>query len=590
VRLNLTKDSLERNNNGTAFDPIFLNEKDGFSILSPLMLFLDGVTLDGVIGHQDLAAYLNADAKTVLLDAETGERVPHWVELDMTAPSAAERLLLIYPATPLRHGKRYIVGLRGLVDKGGEPIAASPGFAALRDCGATEDADVLLQRAHYEDEIFPPLAADGFARAELQLAWDFTTVSRESSIGRMELIRDDLLANLPAEGPAYTIASVENVKCSDPEQAIGRTIIVEMEAPLYTVDDGPDTLLTRDDDGNPSQNGFTTIEVLVRIPCSLMNDPKPGRIVQYGHGLFGSYNEAKGGYLSRMADDNGWVIVASNWTGMAQGDVLSVVSMLSEDISRFAILPERTMQGFAEKMSVLRMVRGGFADDPAVTVDGISLIDPDTFSYYGNSQGGILGGAYLAASPDHTRGVLGVGGMPYGLLLPRSVDFDQFFLLLKQAYDDHRQIILNLMAIQTLWDPGESAGWAWAMNKEPSPGIPAKDVLLQVAIGDAQVPTLGAHIQARAFGASTIAPQTRPIWGVEEKTPPFTGSGIVEWRYTDIPDPPTTNTPPDKDYDPHGCPRKESAAQQQLRDFLVDGEIHQHCDGVCEGLREETCG
>ena len=53
------------------------------------------------------------------------------------------------------------------------------------------------------------------------------------------------------------------------------------------------------------------------------------------------------------------------------------------------------------------------------------------------------------------------------------------------------------------------------MNQDPPEGMEAKDVLLQVAIGDAQVTTLGAHIMARAYGASTIAPETRPIWGCQ---------------------------------------------------------------------------
>ncbi|MEZ4384260.1 MAG: hypothetical protein R3A79_23200 [Nannocystaceae bacterium] len=590
VRLDLDLGSLETDKYGTQLDPALLNEKDGFSVLAPLIFQFEGVSLDGVIGHQDLDAYADAAAKTVILDAETGERIPHFVELDMTAPNDAERLMLIYPVTPLRHATRYVVGVRGLVKGDGQPVAVSPGFAALRDCAPTDDPDVLYQRAHYEEDVFPALAQGGFARGELQLAWDFTTVSRESSLGQMEAIRAQLLDALGDFGPKYTIQSVEDDDCADPGTTIGRTIIVDMTMPLYTVEDGPDTLLSRDENGLPYQTGETEVEVMVRIPCSLIEAPKPGMILQYGHGLFGSYNEAKGGYLSKMADDNGWVIVASNWTGMAGDDVGAVVNMLAYDMSRFSILPERTMQGFAEKMAALRMARGYLAEDPAVTFDGVSVIDPDNFAYYGNSQGGILGGGYLAASPDHTRGVLGVGGTPYALLLPRSVDFDGYFFLLKDAYDDHRKIITNLMAAQTLWDPGEAAGWVWAMNREPSPGIPAKDVLIQVAIGDAQVTTLGAQIQARAYGASTIAPQTRPIFGVEEKTPPFTGSAMVEWYYSDVPDEPVVNLPPAKAFDTHQCPRKEPAAQLQLRDFLVDGVINQHCDGKCGGLRSETCG
>ena len=44
--------------------------------------------------------------------------------------------------------------------------------------------------------------------------------------------------------------------------------------------------------------------------------------------------------------------------------------------------------------------------------------------YYGNSQGGIAGGALTAVEPDITRTVLYVPGMNYSTLLTRSVDFD----------------------------------------------------------------------------------------------------------------------------------------------------------------------
>jgi hypothetical protein len=95
--------------------------------------------------------------------------------------------------------------------------------------------------------------------------------------------------------------------------------------------------------------------------------------------------------------------------------------------------------------------------------------------------------------------------------------------------------MLLIALFQNLWDPGEGAGWAWAMNREPTRRSAAKQVLMQVAIGDAQVTNVGAQIQARAFGASTVAPQTKPVWGVEEKQPGFVGSAYVEWQYTDVP-------------------------------------------------------
>ena len=68
-----------------------------------------------------------------------------------------------------------------------------------------------------------------------------------------------------------------------------------------------------------------------------------------------------------------------------------------------------------------------------------------------------------------------------------------------------------------------------------------------------------------------------------------TGSAIVEFGYTDVPEEPATNTPPDADFDTHECPRREPAGQLQIVDFLASGVVNNHCDGQCIGLREGLC-
>jgi hypothetical protein len=594
-QLAYTSAALPKNNSGVLMDPKYLNEKDGVSVLGALLFSFPDVDLTGVLTHLTLGDYTKEDVKTVLLDAETGERVAHFVELDMRTPKVDQRLIVVHPATPLRHGARYVFAARGLGKQGGGQVEASPAFAALRDKVGTDDMSVEGQRVHYNLDIFPALAEAGFAREELQIAWDFVTVSRENSLGRMEWLRDDVLDAIGPDGPDYVIKSSIDDDCTNPEVSIGRTLLVDMTTPLYTTEDKAGTLMTRGPDGMPFRNGTTEVEVLLRIPCSLIDQdqPRSGRVLQYGHGLLGGKGEAQGGYLSRMANENGWVILASDWTGMKSQDVVPIVEILTTNPTNFPAIPERSMQGFTELIAALRMVNGKLRSDPMLMFKGAggaySAIDPEKHSYYGNSQGGILGAAYLALSPDIDRGVLGVGGMPYVLLLPRSHDFENFFQLLKSAYGDHRDIMLLIAAYQNMWDPGEGAGWAWAMNREPNPDVGAKQVLMQVAIGDAQVTNVGAQIQARAFGASTVAPQTKPVWGVEEKQPGFVGSAYVEWRYTDVPADPIDNTPPNSDTDPHECPRREPAAQKQLRDFLEEGVVNQYCDGICEGVRAETC-
>ena len=53
-------------------------------------------------------------------------------------------------------------------------------------------------------------------------------------------------------------------------------------------------------------------------------------------------------------------------------------------------------------------------------------IDTSDLFFEGISQGGIMGGALTALSPDFTRGALNVNGMGYSTLLERSVDFDDY--------------------------------------------------------------------------------------------------------------------------------------------------------------------
>jgi len=211
--------------------------------------------------------------------------------------------------------------------------------------------------------------------------------------------------------------------------------------------------------------------------------------------------------------------------------------------------------------------------------NAVSLIDPDNRYYYGNSQGAILGGAYIGLAQDIERAVLGVGGTPYHLLLNRSADFDPFFLVFKQAFPDSAHVQFILALVQTLWDSGEASGYANTITQAPLPDTPAKDVLLQVAIGDAQVTTLGAHVMARAYGAKLIEDPFRPIWGLDTVSSGHEGSALVEFDYGLAV--PFENTPPDIETDPHEYPRRDPAGQEQLHTFFQTGVINHYCEGPC---------
>ena len=52
------------------------------------------------------------------------------------------------------------------------------------------------------------------------------------------------------------------------------------------------------------------------LPCSVLTGAKPvTAIVQYGHGLFDDRSEMLESWLLKLAEREGWVLVAADWRG-----------------------------------------------------------------------------------------------------------------------------------------------------------------------------------------------------------------------------------------------------------------------------------
>ncbi|MGB1012627.1 MAG: hypothetical protein ACPG4T_00725 [Nannocystaceae bacterium] len=206
-RLMLSEDMMPMTNQGIATLPDIFSERDGFSAGMALMAHLPGATTQGLAHAKDIAHSLDADSPTVLINAETGEWVPHFAELDMSTDLDSQRAFLIRPAIRLADNTRYIVAIRGVVDSTGAPLPASDGFAALRDFTEHTDPSIDARRGLYED-IFLRLGDADVTRDDLQLAWDFTTASLESNTSWMLHMRDESLAMAGEDGPEYEITKI----------------------------------------------------------------------------------------------------------------------------------------------------------------------------------------------------------------------------------------------------------------------------------------------------------------------------------------------------------------------------------------------
>ncbi len=549
---------------------------DGFSAGVAPFTHLPGASTTGLPTPLDIEASLDDDCPTVLIEAETGKRVPHFAELDVSTGDLTKRAFMIRPVVRLQDATRYIVAIRDVLDEDGKTLAPSSAFKALRDGGEHAHPSVALRRGLYAD-IFAKLGAASVAKSNLQIAWDFTTASQKNATQWLLHMRDQALELVGDDGPEYVIDEV----IDDPSPSIARRIDGRMTVPLYT--DIPDAgaRLVFGDDGLPKQNGTAEYGFLVLIPKSVAAAKVPAPIVQFGHGLLGTREQAKG--HEEFADEYGHVLIAVDWKGMASDDSDGLAQLiLTGEVERFGQVPDRLCQGLVNALLAMRLARGKLATDEAVKFDGSSVIDPTKRYYFGESQGGILGAVYMAISTDVTRGGLRVPGQPYSLLLNRSVDFFPFFAALRVTYPDPVEEQVLVALAQMLWDRAEPNSYSHHIAKDMFEGTPQHEVLMHVAIGDHQVTTLGAHVMARAIGAKQITPATRPtIWGIDHADPGYEGSAMVEFDFG-LPPEPITNVPMEEGKDPHGMVKKLTAAKAQLDHFFRTGKVNHFCDGACD--------
>lgn len=563
---------------GKHIDPSWFDRLDGFSSGIGILTHLPGATATGLPTQDTIPTSVDAaSSPTILLDVDTGKLIEHWSEIDMSSKTAEtlERSLIIRPAVRIPDGHRVIVAIRNVKDEAGTAIAPTPVFVALRDGTESPEKSVARRRALYTD-IFARLATAGIEKGSLQAAWDYTVASTDSNTRDMVHMRDQALALVGADGPEYTIDKVDEA----PNDHIRKRLHLKMKVPSYMSNCLPGAQMNRGADGLPAQNGFCEYPVLVHVPKNGATSANRAGLVQNGHGLLGSRGEGENGYLARFANEKNYVAFSVDLVGFAEDDFPEVAGVSSQDIGAFRTIVDRQHQGLLNSLLAMRMMKGRFVNEPTLLDGGQPIVDPSIAVYRGDSQGGIMGTTYMALSTDVTRGLLGEPGMPYNLLLSRSVDFATYFVILNGTYGKNRPTTLAIALIQSLWDHTEPNGYAPFITGTTLPNTPSHNVLLHVAIGDHQVTPLGAHLIARTVGAKNLTPANRSIWGLEETAGPENGNVMVEYDFG-LPEAPKTNIPMSEGKDPHDEVRGTKTAFDQSDEFFRTGSVRAVCEGPC---------
>jgi len=589
-RVHLAATSMPHSRAGVGIDPAAWNAADGFSPGSAPMALVPGLDLSrtGPASVGDIGRSLRADAPIVLLDATTGQRHPYWAELDASA-SAGRRVLVVRPAVALAEGHRYVVALRQMKDGQGRTIPPAPAFPAYRDRQRATSPEVEARRPH-TDEVLGLLGHAGVGRRDLHLAWDFTAASARSLAAPMLHMRDDAYAALGSGVPAFRVTEARD----DVDPHVARRVTGTFAVPSYlTGGGGPGSRLAQGANGLPARTSTYTARFVCIVPRSAMpadGPVRPGVAVVFGHGLLGRADDVDG--YDPVADATDAVMCATDWIGMASEDIPNVLA-IALDGSHFPSLPDRLQQALLDFQFLARLMKDprGFAAHPAFEAGAgrTPVVATGDVFFDGNSQGGILGGAATAISTEWTRAVLGVPGMNFSAIVPRSVDFDRFRPVLSGTYPDAVDRALVLALFQMLWDRGEADGYAAHMTDHPYPGTPAHDVLLVEAFGDHQVPNSATETEARTIGARLRqpalapgrSPQASPFWGLDPVPPGrFDGSVLVVWDFG-APAPPPDAVPARAGTDPHGAGSAEPRLWHLASTYLRPGGAYaDECAGA----------
>ncbi len=212
IRVNLNPLSMPRNVANVPILPTEWNRQDGFSPGPKLVTYLAGLDYDALRTMKaplidSMARSQQADSPVVLIDAQTGYRVPVFIEPERSrfveehgVVADADRAMTIRVGHNLLPGRRYIAAIRKVRSANGDYLEAHPNFRVYRDNVNTGNATLEARRPKM-DAMFADLKKFGIERFDIHQAWDFTVASEKNLQGRVLAMRDQAIDTLGDSAP-----------------------------------------------------------------------------------------------------------------------------------------------------------------------------------------------------------------------------------------------------------------------------------------------------------------------------------------------------------------------------------------------------
>ena len=634
--------------------PNFLNRLDGFSTMGPILFYIDGLKEAHEAGIMQLKGsnVLNESTSkvsiTFLVNIETKRFIPHTAEIDYL--DINNPMVMMFPAQPLYHNQHYAIAVINALDANGIRLPPTKGMKSIHKLLLNNETNssIGLQFSIYDKDrvnryhrqIIPAIEeASSFwfnyleDPKSLQLLFDFHTISSSSQLGPVRYVRDTTLKAVSSLDWHWSqhirTNSVINYNCDDyysnqSKQVLARTIHAEMDVPWFLRPNPADTTSerknkrsailidsTKSGEDIANRRSLGVAKFVIHIPCSIQatvttsnarvksqNEPsaieliKPIRaIVEFGHGLFGNRNEASDDYLLRMAQNEGYVLMAMDWRGMSTYDLLLVVKVLVSKPHQFESIRDNLIQGYGSKYALQHFARNAllsmdwFKFQTSPTDNNCSLqfatkykSDVPAHVFYGISQGGILGAGYTALSGVTgliDRSIIGSGGTSFALVMTRSRDFLLYDHLLLINFYTNRHVRMLLALVQMAWDSVEGSGVLAQPVIERYPAT-----LLQAGIGDGIVSSYSSEVLSRAYNASMLVNNPSHVFGLPiTKNIQFLNATLTEIMYSNEFNLISADNDIKKSMKNsiHLCLRRDVALNQQIVKFINDGIVTNPC-------------
>ena len=348
------------------------NDMDGFSTGGPIVFYLDGMREGNGRGANgstlppvdDIASSLTPKSVTLLLNVDECVLVAQFSEFDTIDRSRPS--IVMQPASALNHNTTYAVAVVSAVDSDGMLLAPSTGLAQLLALNASvgaDESDDLERSSFYQHKVIPTLQTvapwTGEDSSVIQMLFDFTTASAESQLGTVRAVRDGTLRQLDDASWDWSshveVIKIINNRCRRPNDRVARVVHAELHVPWFLSIDSPrhrashiekEALLS-------DQVPIEPVKFIVLVPCSLvdnthLNTTKKNltAVVDFGHSFLYSRQELlDSAFLHKMANENGYVMIASNWRGMSRLDLPLILRMFLSEPNMFSSLRDNIIQG-----------------------------------------------------------------------------------------------------------------------------------------------------------------------------------------------------------------------------------------------------